>query len=263
MQLFDKIDPNTLERRETQLWVLALALMTVMAVGLAWLMYPAVFYSDIPFSKVTQQRAFLGFCALTVLGIGYLVERQITVRSLRRRLLEEQRRNVELRTQASSNLLGSLPGRNQFRDQLAMEFRRSETTHDPLAVLTVGLSPSRRLTAREEMTVAFGDAAKAAIRRLRQEDSIYHLHSGGFAMILPAASRVQACRVADRISEGLRDASGASDRYGFDVRVFNYPDHTVSVSELEQMVGFALDGKCQGGGESPQEQAVEAASAGA
>ena len=259
MQIFDKIDPNSLERRDTQLWILALAMMTVMAVGLAWLMYPAAFYSAVPLSRATQQRAFLGFCALAVLGIGYLIERHFTVRSLRRRLLEEQRQNAELRTQASDDLLGSLPGRDHFRDQLAMEFRRSETTHEPLSVLTVGLSPSPQLTAPEEMTVAFGDAARAAIRRLRREDSIYYLHSGAFAMILPAASRVQACRVADRISEGLRDASGASDRYGCDVRVFNYPDHTVSVSELEQMVKFALARKCDVG--ISQEPAVEATSA--
>jgi GGDEF domain-containing protein len=263
MRIFDKIDPNALEKRETQLWILALVLMTVMAVGLAWLMYPAAFYSAVPLSKITQQRAFLGFCALAVLGIGYLIERHFTVRSLRRRLLEELRQNVELRTQASDDLLSSLPGRDRFRDQLAMEFRRSETTRESLSVLTVRLSPSAQLTSREETTVAFGDAAKVAIRRLRREDSIYQLHPGAFAMILPAAGRAQACRVADRISEGLRDASGASDRYCFDVRVFNYPEHTVSASELEQMVGFALGQKCERGGEIPQEQAVGAASAAA
>ena len=258
MHVFDRIDPNLLERRDTQLWILALALMTVMAAGLAWLMYPAVFYSNIPFSKVTQQRAFLGFCALAVLSIGYLIERQVTVRSLRRRLLQEQRQNAELRTQASDDLLGSLAGRDHFRDQLAMEFRRSETTREPLSVLTVGLSPSPQLTAPEDVRVAFGDAARATIRRLRKEDSIYQLHAGAFAIILPAVSKSEACRIAERVSEGVRDASGVSDRYGSDVRVFSYPDHTISPSELEHMVAFALGRECGDGGEVPKVNAASA-----
>ena len=41
-------------------------------------------------------------------------------------------------------------------------------------------------------------------------------------------------RVADRLVEGLHDASGASDRFTSEVRVVNYPEHTETSWGMEQ-----------------------------
>ena len=43
MQVFDRVDPNTLDGRELQLWILAHTVIVVLAVGVGLLMYPAVF----------------------------------------------------------------------------------------------------------------------------------------------------------------------------------------------------------------------------
>jgi hypothetical protein len=45
----------------------------------------------------------------------------------------------------------------------------------------------------------------------------------------------QANHVAERLQEGLMDASGAGNRFTAEIRMINYPEHTVSGKELEQM----------------------------
>jgi len=47
-------------------------------------------------------RGVLRFCTLTLLFIGYLLERQRTVRNLKGQILQELERNIELRLQASA-----------------------------------------------------------------------------------------------------------------------------------------------------------------
>ena len=119
MTIFDQCDPTTLERREVQLWALALSAITILAVGLALLMYPAVF-SDTVILGPTLRRAFFGFCALSVLLVGYLVDRQVTIRSLRKHLAEQQKRVTQIHQEASADLLETLPGFSHFQDRLAM-----------------------------------------------------------------------------------------------------------------------------------------------
>src|SRR5260370_35315980 len=63
-----------LERRELQLTILAAAFVLVQAAGLAMFMYPLVFLHPIG-NKWTLRVAFFGFCALTLLFIGYLLAR--------------------------------------------------------------------------------------------------------------------------------------------------------------------------------------------
>jgi hypothetical protein len=41
-------------------------------------------------------------------------------------------------------------------------------------------------------------------------------------------------QTADRLSEGLADASGASNRYSTDIQIVNYPDNVSSASEMER-----------------------------
>ena len=40
MPIFDQIDPRNLDRREWELWMLALTVILILAVGMALLMYP-------------------------------------------------------------------------------------------------------------------------------------------------------------------------------------------------------------------------------
>ena len=234
MRIFDRIDPRNLDRRQWELWMLALTVMFILAVGMALLMYPTALSNDLIVSGSTKRKVFFGFCALSVLLVGYLLDRQIVIRQLRQRLAEEHRRVVEIRHEASVDLLATLPGFTLFRDRLAMELRRAASTHLPLSLLVVKLNSSPQLPDKDEIDRAFGDAAKALIGKLRAEDSIYHFRAGVFAIVLPGMDTGNAYRISTRFTEGLHDASGASTRFLFDLHVFSYPEDASTAREMEE-----------------------------
>ena len=247
MKVFDRIEQKDLDRREVQLWVLALTTLAVLAAGMALLMYPTVFKDPIVLSGITFRKIFFGFCALSALLLGYLLDRQIVIRNLRRLLLEEQKRIIRIRHEASSDLLNTLPGIDHFRDRLAMEYRRASGTKQPLSLLLVELKSSRELKDTSEVATAFGDAAMTMTRKLRGEDSIYHFRDGIFAIVLPGVACESAYRVSSRLDEGLRDASGASDRFSSKIRVVNFPDHAASAREMEESVLSIVPGRLSTG----------------
>jgi GGDEF domain-containing protein len=92
-----------------------------------------------------------------------------------------------------------------------------------------------------EVSAALGDAARVLLRKLRTDDSLYHLSSGAFAMVLPNTGRAEVNQVVSRVEEGLADASGASNRFTFDVQVVNYPEQASSAYEMERIAdSFSL-----------------------
>src|SRR6202035_1648631 len=160
MATIDRQELHRLERRELQLTIVAAIFVFVLAAGLAVFMYPLVFVHPVENSnKWKMSVAFCGFCALTLLFIGYVLERQRTVRSLKGQILQELERNIELRLQASADLLHTMPDINHFWDRLTMEFRRAMTMQHNLTLLLVKAKGVPAGLA--DNTSALGDAAKA------------------------------------------------------------------------------------------------------
>jgi GGDEF domain-containing protein len=235
MRMFDRIDAATLERRDWQLWMLAMVSIFILTAGMALLMYPTVFSTSEGPGVVVLRRSFVGFCILCFLLEVYLLDRQLVIRRLRRQLAEEQQLKARIMQQASADLLGSLPGFSHFQDRLAMEFRRAANTRQPLSLLLVALRLSREVAGPEAAAAAQGDAAKALIGKLRAEDSIFLFRPGVFAVVLPSVRATDGQRVADRLREGLIDAAGVSSRFTAEIQVVNYPEHTSTAREMEQI----------------------------
>jgi GGDEF domain-containing protein len=183
---------DQLERRELQLTVVAAVFVFVLAAGLATFMYPTVFLHSDTSNKWTMRVAFFGFCTLTILFIGYLLDRQRTVRKLKQQILEELERNVELRLQASADLLQTMPDLNHFWDRLTMEYRRAMSMQKNLSLLLV---KAKAGAAGGDQTAAWGDAAKAMSRKLRPTDSIYRLAPDLFGLVLPETDTLNACTI--------------------------------------------------------------------
>ena len=241
MEIFDKVDPKTLDRRHWQLSMLSLGMILVLGAGTALLMYPAVFGSSAAPTGHTTRTLFFGFCALCVLVVAYLLNRQYVVHQLRKNLIEQKTEMVHLRQEASADLLGTVPGFNHFQDRLIMGFRRAAQTGEPLSLVLVRLKPSPMFDSPAEVSVALGDAARVLLRKLRTDDSLYHLSSAAFAMVLPNTCEADMNQVASRVTEGLADASGASNRFTFDMQVVNYPEQVSSAYEMERLAGgFSL-----------------------
>jgi hypothetical protein len=239
MSTLNRKELDQLERRELQLTVLAAVFVLVQAVGLAVLMYPLVFVRTDEGNKWTLRVAYFGFCVLTLLFVGYLLDRQRLVRKLKQNLLEQLECNVQLRQQASVDILQSMPGQDHFWDRLAMEHRRAMTMHKTLSLLLVQSKLRSGPGNAEQNTAAAGDAAKAMSRKLRPTDSIYNLSPNLFALVLPESDTLDAKRVAVRLQEELQAVS-ANHGLTFDISVRNYPEHVQSSHELEAIVKSLL-----------------------
>jgi GGDEF domain-containing protein len=230
---------DQLERRELQLTILSAVFVLVLASGLAAFMYPLVFVHPDEGSKWMLRVAFFGFCALTLLFVGYLLERQRTVGKLKQQLLAELERNVALGLQASVDLLHTVPDVNHFWDRLTMEHRRAMTMQLTLSLLLVKATAKPVFSREEERTAAWGEVAKAILRKLRPTDSIYRLAPDLFGLVLPETDTVNAHRVALLVREELHWMR-AKHGFCFDTTVHNYPEHVKSSHELEDIVKSLL-----------------------
>lgn len=233
---------DRLERRELQLTIVSAVLVFILAGGLAVFMYPLVFGGSHDPNRWTMRVAFFGFCTLTVLFIAYLFERQRTVRNLKQHLLEEMNRNMELRVQASADMLQTMPNINYFWDRLTMEYRRAMTMQRQLSLLLLKTKARLNATQETDLTAALGDAARAMSRKLRPTDSIYRLAPDLFGLVLPDTDTLNAKRIGARLQEELQTVR-AKHGCSFDISVHNYPEHVKSSHELEEIVKSHLSEK--------------------
>jgi hypothetical protein len=239
MQIFDKVHPSELDRRELQLTIFACVTIVILTVGMALLMYPVAFshQSEPPSTaEKTLRMAFYGFCALSLLLSGYLWDRQRLIQRLRREMMADRRRVAGTQKQASVELLKTMPNFSSFQDRLPMEFRRTASTTQKLSILVVTLILPSGVSPAGEGTVLLGDAAKVISRRLREQDSIYMLGPTCFCTVLPGADMSVGQSFAARLSDGLADAAGAASRFSFKLEIINYPEHASSATEIEQAV---------------------------
>jgi GGDEF domain-containing protein len=238
MAEFTESQLDTLERRESQLSILAAVIVLVMAAGVALLMYPLVFVHPDEGNKWTMRFAFVGFCVLSVLFVVYLLDRRRTMRGLKQQLVSELKRNVDLRHQANVDLLHTIPDLNQFRDRLAMEFRRASSMQRTLSLLVVKVKLAAGLPDAEEKS-ALGEAARGIARNLGQSDSMYLFGPGLFGVVMPDTDPANAKRVSLQLDETLR-FTGSKNKFTFETNICNYPEHVNSAYELEQMVSSLL-----------------------
>jgi GGDEF domain-containing protein len=234
MEVFDEVSQQTLERRDRQLSILALIMVIILGGGMALLMYPTVFGKAAVIPVAPSKTLFFGFCVLCILMVLYLVNRMVVVQRLRASLTEEREQLAQVQQQSSAELLGTLLGFSHFQDRLTMDFRRATQTNEPLSLLLVRVNPSEIFAQGPQSQGALADAAKVLSRKLRLEDSLYRLSDEVFGIVLPGATDELARQSANRLSEGLADASGASNRYTANIQVVSYPDHVKSASEMER-----------------------------
>ena len=236
MHIFDRIRLQDIDRRNWQLWVLANVMILVLAGGLALYMYSFVSTAGFSLSRRVMLYGIIGFCALAVLFVGYLIDRQSVISRLRRDLNEEKKHNILRRTQGNKELLQTLFGPGQFCDHLALELQRAASSEVPLSGLTVSLEVSPNLSDADQIYSAFGEAVKAMLNKLRGEDSIYQFASGVFGILLPGTGADTARGVAIRVADGLNEAMGMNKRYSFDIRITSFPDMAKTAPEMERLM---------------------------
>ena len=236
MRLFEGIPSRSMERRELQLILLACSAIIVLASGVALFMYRVSFSQTVSTHSRIMAVGFFGFCVLSILLAVYLVDRQATIRHLRRQIAVERKQASKVLGQANADLLGTLPNFNLFQDQLLMEYGRAAAGKQNLSVLVIATRVQEDISEPNLSSPVLGNAAKAISRTLRDQDSIYILSHGNFGVILPGVDALTAKRVSARLEGGLSDAAGASRRFSFKVDAISYPGQASSAHDLELAV---------------------------
>ena len=240
MHIFDEIQPQQLERRQFHLTVLSSLAIVVLATGVALFMYPTIFSKTILLTSGSLRFAFYGFCLLSALLVGYLWDRQLTIRRLTEQVRAEQRRNRELRLKASSDLLNMIPGMRGFKEHLFAQSQVAGGNAAAFSVAVVRLYLSGTVTQKIEEQMALADAAQVIHRRLRTEDSIWTLGRGVYGIILSAKDAAAAKQFTSSVELGLQDAAGVTNRFSADSQFLTFAGRSRSPYELEQAVNALL-----------------------
>lgn len=210
-----------LDRLDWHLWVLAVLLIFVLGASLLSFMFPSTFWLGEESAIPRPQRAFFGFCVLLALVLVYLLQRQATIRKLKRQLFQSQAEAIATRREAAIQSFQTLPGMSQFRDTLAMEFRRASTSDSSLAVVL--------LTVPNAAREGLGYISNALRSLLRQGESLYRLSDTGIAIILPGMELNKAASFATQAEGSIGLPKGE-----LEITVTAYPDQVESLAELEQ-----------------------------
>jgi len=242
MHIFDEIRIQNLERRQFQLTMLASMTIAVLAAGVAILMYPTIFSQDLLVSRLTFQFAFYGFCCLSALLVGYLWDRQITIRRLTQQAQTDNRRNSIFHLRACNDLLNTIPGIVGFREHLTAHSHQAGASSKPalLSVAVVRLYLSGMISDKNEEQTAFGDAAQVIHRRLRSADSIFVLSPGMYGIILPGMDPQSVQRFTASLELGLQDAAGVDSRFTADIQMLNSADYAKSVQDFDHAIAALL-----------------------
>lgn len=211
---------EAVERLDWHLWVLAILLIFVLGVSLLGFMFPTAFWFGQELPMESPQRAFFGFCVLLALVLVYLLQRQATVRRLKRQLFQAQAAVVAAEREAAVQAFLDLPGTPQFRDALAMEYRRASASSNPLAEVLFK-APHLSL----EM---WASQVKLLRSMLRRGESVYRISDKAVAVILPGMQLSEAASFAARLEE-----LGGIARGEMEINVTAFPEQVSSLTELE------------------------------
>ena len=217
---------DSLERLDWHLWVLAILLIFVLGVGLLGFMFPSSFWSGAEQSSPTSQRAFFGFFVLLALVLVYLLQRQAAVRRLKRQLFEARAAAAAVEREAAVQAFRTLPGAVQFRDALAMEYRRASAS---------GTSVSRvLLTTPDASGETLGHVVHLLHCILRRGESLYKISDKAVAIIFPG---LHSSDVASLVAH-VEMLSGIP-KEDLELNLTTYPDEVPSLTELEGRISWS------------------------
>ena len=216
----ETLDWGKLDRLDWHLWLLAALLIFVLGIGLLSFMFPTAFWFVNSTAVQAPQRAFFGFCILLALVLVYLLQRQAALRGLKRQLFEAQRAKAVAEQEAAAQAFVALPGLAQFRDALAMEYRRASTSGTHLAEVL--------LKAPNSSSEALGRVAKVLRSMVRHGETLYRISDKAIAVILPGM------QLSDAVSfAGQLESLSGMPKGELEVSLTAYPDDVSSLTELD------------------------------
>lgn len=211
-----------LDQQDWRLWKAAVVFIFVLGISLLTFMFPMTFWFAEDLGIRAPQRAFFGFCLLLGLMSIYLLQRQNVIRALKRQVFIAQTEARQAQRRAQAELFLSLPGVGQFRDGLAMEYRRASSTQGNLAVVLFSAGASE--------AAELGRLTMLLRTALRRGETIARLTKSTIGLILPELAFADATSLAANLEDRIK-----SELPGLEVvsSVTAYPQQASSLLALE------------------------------
>jgi diguanylate cyclase (GGDEF)-like protein len=208
------------ERRDWELWILALVTVVMLAAGLFFVLLPAVFLGE----KTIQIRAnvspqvMLGFILLVLLLVAYLVHKQIQLRGMRLRSIVEAWNFEVAHIQMLIDPLTQVFNRASLEEILAKEIKRVQRRQSTLVFLYVDVNDFKLVNTRfghlsgDLVLAEVGGLVKTSVR-----GSDYVVRMGGdeFLAALVDTTAAGADVVKNRILQKVSDWNQNSPLPGF------------------------------------------------
>ena len=198
------------ERRDWELWILALVTVVILAAGLFFVLVPAVFLGE----KTIQIRAnvppqlLLGLVLLVLLLVAYLVHKQIQLRRVRLRSIVEAWNFEVQHFQMLIDPLTQVFNRASLEEILSKEIKRVQRKQSTLVFLYVDVNDFKTVNTRfghlsgDLVLAEVGGLVKASVR-----GSDYVVRMGGDEFLAAlidtdeAGAEIVKARIHDKVKE--------------------------------------------------------------
>lgn len=210
---------STLEKRDWELWSIVLILLTVFAGGVICFAYGS--WRESQALSPTLIRflwpLLFGLVSLVLLLNIYLIDKKRTLAHLRRRMLQQELRLQQHRTEAITDALTGVYNRRFLEEILPKEARRATRTGRALSILLADVDDFRKINAQLGHLV--GDAVLAGVahtlkRSLRTSDYIFRFGGDEFLIALPETDEAGAATAAQRLKQTLAGHKELQTRVG-------------------------------------------------
>ncbi len=207
------------ERRDWELWSIALLLLTVFAGGLLTYLY-AEATAEQALSPAATRFVWLvlfGLVALVILLNVYLIDRKRSLEQLRRRHWLQSQELEKEHEQVMRDPLTQVYNRRFFDEAIPREIRRCDRTGRPLSFLLVDVDDFKEVNQRLGHFV--GDQVLQAVAAvlqvtLRTSDMVFRFGGDEFLAVLPETPPEGAAIVEGRLRQRISQQPDIQERIG-------------------------------------------------
>jgi len=227
----------SLERKDWELWILALLMLAVVAGGFFLVLLPSVFLNQgaIQINARISPQLLLGFLVLTMMFIAYLIHKHFQVRSMRLQSLTDAWNAEVAHMQSLVDPLTQALNRSALEEILSREIKRVQRKQSTLLFLYLDVDDFKQVNTRfghlsgDLVLAEVGGIMKRCVR-----GSDYVIRMGGDEFLaalvdtdLPGAAVVKR-RINEQVEEWNRNSPLPDFRLGLSIgiQVFD-PERTL------------------------------------
>lgn len=222
-----------MEKRDWELWGIALGTGIVVSTGLLALAFPSAFFrrDTLHVEISVPKEIFLGLVALLVLLNTYVISKRLELRRVRQRLISTTLQGELVRLQSFMDPLTEVYNRRSLEEIAHRYISHARRLGKPVTFLLIDVDRFKQVNTRFGHLIGdFVIVEIASLLRMavRGSDAIVRYGGDEFLVILADTDRKGAAKVIERTTRSLEDWNAGGHLDGFEVTV------SIGVSEWSE-----------------------------